>query len=199
MGPHSEALMNAATPLNELRADFLRNSTESMPIAGMLFWIAVGIAALRLAPGTLAMVVLCGSGAIFPFGLLIDRLRGRTMRSGTGGNPVVALFLQSLALVVLLWPLVILAARAAASSDIIVLGGAILMGILWIPYGWAADDSSGLQHAIGRSVLCYAAYIVAPQHWKATSIAAAVVLAYLFSFLRMKRATQAQPGLVEGL
>ncbi len=179
--------MNATTPLNELRADFLRNSTQSMPIAGMLFWIAVGIAALRLAPGTLALVVLCGSGAIFPLGLLIDRLRGRTMRSGTGGNPVMAMFLQSLALVVLLWPLVILAARAAGSADLIVLGGAILMGIIWIPYGWAADDPSGLHHAIGRSVLCYTAYIVAPQHWRPTSIAAAVVLAYLFSFLRMRR------------
>ncbi len=166
-----------------------------MPIAGMLFWIAVGIAALRLQPGTLAMVVLCGSGAIFPLGLLIDRLRGRTMRAGTGGNPVVGLFLQSLGLVALLWPLVILAARAAGSADLIVRGGAVLMGIIWIPYGWAADDPSGLHHAIGRSVLCYGAYIAAPPHWKPTAIAAAVVLAYFYSFLRMRHPAMAAPAL----
>ena len=29
------------------------------------------------------------------------------------------------------------------------------MGIIWIPYGWAADDRIGMEHAIGRGILCY--------------------------------------------
>lgn len=179
--------MHAASRLDELRSDFLANSTQSMPIAGMLFWTSVGIAALRLTPNALATLVLCGSGMIFPLAMLIDRVRGRTMRSGTGGNPVVGMFLQSLGLVVLLWPFVILAARAARNADLIVLGGALLMGIIWIPYGWAADDPTGIEHAVGRSLLCYAAYLFVPAHGRASAISAAVVLAYLYSFVRMKR------------
>jgi hypothetical protein len=33
--------MNAASPLDELRTDFLANSTLSMPIAGMIFWASL--------------------------------------------------------------------------------------------------------------------------------------------------------------
>jgi len=68
-----------------------------------------------------------------------------------------------------------------------VLGGAILMGIIWIPYGWAADDPVGLQHAIGRSVLAYVAYFIAPSPYKATAISVVVLLSYLYSLIRMRK------------
>jgi hypothetical protein len=173
--------------LAELRAEFLASTTQSMPIAGMIFWSIVGIAALRLTPNGLALLILFGSGMIFPFGVLLDRLTGRRMKRSDTANPVMQMFMQSLGLVALTWPLVILAARAAHSADIIVLGGAILMGIIWIPYGWAADDPVGLHHAVGRAILAYTAYIYAPAPYKATAISAAVILAYLYSLLRARR------------
>ncbi len=46
--------MNATSKLSDLRAEFLATSTQSMPIAGILFWAIVGIAALRISPNTLA-------------------------------------------------------------------------------------------------------------------------------------------------
>lgn len=60
----------------------------------------------------------------------------------------------------------------ATSNDdsLIVLGGAILMGIIWIPYGWAADDPVGLKHAIGRGLLSYVAFVYVPSPYKATGI-----------------------------
>jgi hypothetical protein len=61
---------------------------------------------------------------------------------------VAQLFFQSLGLVALPWPLVIIAAILAHSANLLVLDGAILMGLIWIPYGWAADDPVGLQRAI---------------------------------------------------
>jgi hypothetical protein len=182
-----EERMNAASQLDELRADFLANATLSMPIAGVIFWGIVALASLRLNPNALALLVLFGSGMIFPLGVLIDRLRGRTMRAGTGGNPVMEMFLQSLALVVLVWPLVIFSAGAARDANLFVLGGAILMGIVWIPYGWAADDRTGIEHAIGRGVLCYIAFVFVPAPYKALAISVAVMLAYLYSLARMKR------------
>lgn len=158
-----------------------------MPIAGMLFWAVVAIAALHLNPNQLSLLVLFGSGTIFPVGILIDRLTQRRVTVASAANPVTQMFMQSLGLVALTWPLIILAARHAHDANLIVLGGAILMGIIWIPYGWAADDPVGLQHAIARSLLSYVAFVYVPSLYKATGIACVVVLAYLYALIRMKR------------
>ncbi len=95
--------------------------------------------------------------------------------------------MQSLGLVVLVWPLVIIGANAAQNPDLIVLGGAILMGIIWIPYGWASDDPVGLEHAIGRAFASYAAYLLAPEPYRAAAISAAVLLSYAYALVRMRR------------
>ena len=158
-----------------------------MPVAGMVFWTIVAVAAPRLGPNQLASLVLFGSGTIFPFGVLLDRLFGRRITRGSAGNPVTQLFMQSLGLVVLLWPLVILGARAAHNANLIVLGGALLMGIIWIPYGWAANDPTGMVHAIGRALLSYAAFLFVPAPFKATGISVAVLLCYGYSLLWMRR------------
>jgi hypothetical protein len=50
------------------------------------------------------------------------------------------------------------------------------MGLIWIQYGWAADDPVGIQHAIARSILSYARFLFAPESYKATAISAAVLL-----------------------
>ena len=184
--------MDSSARLNELRADFVASSTRSMPVAGMIFWTVIAVAALHVRPAVLAYMVLFGSGMIFPMGIAIDRMTGRKLKHASAGNPVMELFLKSLALVMLVWPLVILCAQRAHETDLIVLGGAILMGIIWIPYGWAADDPVGLEHAVGRSVLSYAAYLFAPFPYKATAISVAVLLSYLYSLLRMRKSQPAR-------
>ncbi len=158
-----------------------------MPIAGMLFWSVIAVAGLRLKPVQLAYMVGFGSGMIFPLGMAIDALRGRRFTRAGSANPVTQMFLQSLALVVLLWPFVIIASSVAHEPDLIVLGGAILIGIVWIPYGWAAEDRTGLEHAVGRSLFSYAAYVFAPHVFKATAISLVVLLSYLYALLRMRR------------
>ena len=64
---------------------------------------------------------------------------------------------------------------------------AILMGLVWIPYGWAADDRVGLYHTIFRSLGCYAAYLFAPAPWRILAICGVVLLAYAYSFLFMRK------------
>src|SRR5258708_26819357 len=109
------------------------------------------------------------------------------MKRSSAGNPVTQLFMQSLGLVVLVWPLVLIAARLAHNANLIVLGGAISMGIIWIPYGWAADDPVGLQHALARSILSYACFLFVPEPYKATAISVAGLLLYTFNPLRMRK------------
>lgn len=179
--------MNDEIALSSLRKSFRDTSTKSMPVAGMLFWSVVGIASLLIEPQQLAYVVLFGSGMIFPLGVMIDRMTGKKLKRSETGNPVLKLFMQSLGLVVLVWPLVIISAMEAANPDLIVLGGAILMGIIWIPFGWASDDPVGLEHAVGRAVICYATYLLAPEPYCAAAVSAAVIFAYGYAMVRMRR------------
>lgn len=180
--------LNSETPYNQLQANFLAGGSTSMPIAGTIYWLIVAVASLYLHPQNVAMVVLIGSGMILPAGFLIDKLRGLDKtKADMSGNPLLPMFLKGTAVVVLLWPLVIIAAQLAKDPNIIVLGGAVLMALVWIPYGSAAGDPVGIQHAVGRPILCYAAYLLAPTLYKATAISAVVVLSYAYTVLRMKR------------
>ena len=158
-----------------------------MPVAGILYWTIVAVAALYFTPVQLGYLVGFGSGMIFPFGMLIDKLRGKKTLRSNNNNPVTRMFLQSLVLVALVWPMVLIGAYLAHNAELIVLGGAILMGIIWIPYGWAADDPVGLQHAVGRAVLSYACFLFVPTPYKANAIAVAVLLCYTYSLIRMRK------------
>ena len=180
--------MDSTAKLKDLRAEFLATSTQSMPIAGIVYWSIVAVAALYVTPNQLGYIVGFGSGMIFPFGLLIDLLRGRKLKKMSPGNPVGQLFFQSMGLVAMFWPLVIIAAILAHSASLVVLGGAILMGLIWIPYGWAADDPVGLQHAVGRSILSYACFLFVTEPYKASAISIAVLLCYTYSLIRMRKA-----------
>jgi Family of unknown function (DUF7010) len=178
--------VNQDSSLSSLRVHFLATSTQSMPLAGILFWTLIAISGRVLPDAQVAYVVGFGSGAIFPLALLIDRVRGRQTAMSGSDNPLLGMFLRNLAVVVLLWPFVIIAASVAASPQLVVLGGAILMGIVWIPYGWADDDPVGLQHAVARCLLSYAAFLFAPPAYRTTAIAIGVVVCYLYSLLRMR-------------
>ncbi len=180
-------MIDATAKLSDLRENFLETSTQSMPIAGMVYWGIVAVAALRFTPGLLCWIVGLGSGMIFPFGMLIDLIRGRKVNRTNNDNPVTRMFLQMLVLVGLVWPVVLIGAFLANSATLLVLGAAILMGIVWIPYGWAANDPVGLQHAVGRSVLSYGCFLFVPSPYKATAIAVAVLLCYTYSLVRMRK------------
>lgn len=155
-----------------------------MPLAGILFWIAASVLSRTLSPAQLALVVGFGSGAVFPLGMLIDRLRGRKLVRDDG-NPIQTLFLQCLVSVALLWPLVILA--ASANPGLVTVGAAVLMGIVWIFYGWAADDPVGIRHAVARAVGCYAAFVLLPPEWRLTAVCMVPIACYAYSLLAMKK------------
>ena len=177
--------MNADMSLKSLKENFLATSTQSMPMVGIIFWSLAGIDGLFLTLQQHAFAVAFGSGAIFPLGVLIDRLRGRNFLAAGRENPLTQVFLQSIIMVALLWPMVILGAMTKPTFA--VLGAAILTGIIWIPYGWAADDPVGMRHAIARVVLSYAAYLLSPPQFAGSAICVAVLLCYGYSMLCMRR------------
>jgi hypothetical protein len=75
----------------------------------------------------------------------------------------------------------------AGKPVFVVLGAAVLTGLVWIPYGWAAADPVGMRHALARVLLCYAAYWFAPAEYAIAFISATVLACYSYSLLQMRR------------
>lgn len=178
--------MNSANSLADLHTDFRAGGTTSMPIAGMICWGLLGLAAQFLAPGligTLALYIMLG---ILPLAVLLDRLKGRNLFA-SNGNPLDKLFLSSIAGIGVTVPLVLIAASVAKAPDLVVLGMAILAGAIWIPYGWAAEDKVGMIHAVVRALGCYAAYALAPDGLRASAICAVVVASYAYTLMFMRK------------
>ncbi|MGB7405783.1 MAG: hypothetical protein WA906_08845 [Pacificimonas sp.] len=166
-------------PLIELQREFREGSTNAMPIAGMIAWALLGVAALFLSEPLIANGALYIMVLVMPLAWVIERLRGRNLFAG-GDEPLTKLFLLSIVGLAILIPIAVIAASAADAPLLIVLGMALVTGAIWVPYGWAADDPVGLRRAIAQAVGSYAAYAFMPAPFTASAICAVVVLCYIY-------------------
>lgn len=175
-------------PLAELQRDYVRESTAGMPIAGLICWAALALAAWQLGAAMPAWFAFVAAAAPAPLSIVIDKLRGAPgLTTQSSKNPLTQLFMRFIFVIALLIPFVIFSAQAAKSLDLLVLGLAILAGMIWVPHGWAADDRAGLIHFILRAALCYGAYLFVPAPHKAAAIAAAAALTYVYAIWAMKK------------
>lgn len=157
-----------------------------MPLAGLIVWALMGVAALFVPTAVVGWMAVYVMAAILPLAFAIEKLRDRNPFV-KDDNPVSQLFFQSIIGIGLMFPLVIGAVDAAGDPNIMVLGVAILAGVIWIPYGWGANDPVGLRHAIARAVGCYIAYWFSPDDLKAACICAVVALSYIYSLVAMRK------------
>lgn len=178
--------MDRTMSLEALHADFRATGTKSMPIAGMVCWAALGIAALYLPEGTVGTMALYIMAGILPLAFVLDMMKGQNLFSGND-NPLVSMFLLSIVGIGITVPAVLFGAQEAGEPDLIVLGMAILAGVIWIPYGWAAQDKVGTIHAVGRALGCYAAYAWVAEPYRASAICAVVVVSYIYSLVFMRK------------
>lgn len=178
--------------LSDARREYLRTSTTGMPIAGLISWAGLALALVLLDGQLPAWAVFTAAAAPVPLSMVIDRLRGAAgIRKENSANPVTQLFMQMIFVVALLIPFVIIAVNETKSFDLLVLGLAILAGMVWVPHGWGADDPAGLRHFILRAVLCYAAYLFVPEPLRGAAIAAAAALTYVYAIAAMRKPSEA--------
>ena len=66
--------------LDGYRKDFEKsaNRSVSLPIAGAIIWLAVGVLSTQLSESMGVLILIFGTGGIFPLGLLIAHLRSET-------------------------------------------------------------------------------------------------------------------------
>lgn len=170
--------------LAALRADFDKQAGRSLalPIAGAIVWAVAGLAALALPTRTATFVLLFGTGAIFPLGLLLAKLLGEKLVDNT--NPLARLMGLAVLMVNLLWALhLTLFARDMA---LLPLSLAISLGLHWVVFSWIIGNPLGTIHAVARTALATALWWLFPSQPQA-AVAAAAVLAYLYSIAALGR------------
>jgi hypothetical protein len=170
--------------LHELRLAYERETNRSlaMPLAGALVWLVIAVFGYLLAENRATVVMLFGTGLIFPVALLIGKLRGENLTGRL--NPLSRLMGLSVLMVNLLWavhlPLLIGAPRFFPLS----LG--IGLGIHWIVYSWIIQHPVGLIHAILRTGLVVTAWSAFPSR-RMLAVPAVIVIVYLISLVLMVR------------
>lgn len=175
------------------RRDYLAASTTAMPVAGLIAWAALAVAAYVLGDRFPGFAPFVAAAIPFPLALLIDRLRGEPgIRRESRRNSVTQLFMRFIAVVAFLIPFVIIAAREVGDLDILILGLAILAGLVWVPHGWGADDPAGFIHFSIRSVGCYLTYLIAPEPIRGAAIAGVAALTYIYAIAAMKKPSSAR-------
>lgn len=185
------AAANEALTLDTLRQDFERraNRSMSMPIAGLVVWALVGLAGLALPLRPAVLVMVAATGAIFPIALAVARLRGEALISNP--NPLARLMGLCIVMVNLLWAVHLPLMASAPGFVPLTLG--IALGLHWIVYSWIVQHRVGLVHAILRTGLVLAAWLMWPDH-RVAAVAGAVVIAYAVSLAMMARRRVDLPG-----
>lgn len=160
-----------------------------MPMAGAVVWLVIGICG-RLFPESRAdVVMLFGTGLIFPLALLIGRLRHETLTDRV--NPLSRLMGMSVLMVNLLWAVHLPLLMQAPKFFPLSLG--IGLGIHWIVYSWIIQHPVGLIHAAARTALVVATWFALPSS-RMFAIPVVIVIVYLFSLVVMARRSIASSG-----
>ncbi len=168
--------------LEEMRKDFesSANKSVSMPIAGAIVWLIIALLSTQFNERNGILILLFGSGAIFPIALLIARLRKESLMSAD--NPLAKLIGLSILMVNLLWavhiPLFLYA------PEFVPLSIGIGLGLHWIVYSWIVQHPIGTIHAILRTLLVVGAWTIFPEQ-RLLAVGLAIVFVYSFSIWRM--------------
>ena len=168
--------------LENQRLQFVEKSGKflAFPIAGTIVWLVVGLASLFLNSQVEIYTVLFGTGAIFPLALLIAKFTGQDVFMK--GNTFGALMGSSVLMVNLLWALHLIVVSRV--PELAVLSIAIGLGIHWIVFGWIIQAPLGNTHAILRTFLTAAAFLLVPG-FRVLAISLAVVICYLITIFQL--------------
>jgi hypothetical protein len=180
---------SAKDHLAVLRGDFDEHAGRSLalPVAGAIVWSAIGVAALILPPTTATLLLLFGTGAIFPLGLAVAHQLGERLIDNP--SPLAALMGRCVLMVNLLWAVHLTVFALVPTYLPLTIG--IGLGLHWIVFGWIIDHPVGLIHAATRTALVTTAWWLIPTH-RISAVAAAVVATYAYTLYAL--ATRPRPA-----
>ncbi len=167
-----------------LRADFDRRSkgSLSMPIAGAIVWMVIGILGWLLPFKQAVLAMVFATGAIFPLALGVARLRGEDLIDNA--NPLAKLMGTCIIMVNLLWAVHI--ALLLKAPQFVPLSLGIALGLHWMVYSWIIQHPLGYIHAAMRAGGLFLVWYLLPGHPVSAS-AWVVVTTYVITIGQMVR------------
>ncbi|MDB9952044.1 hypothetical protein OAD57_01555 [Porticoccaceae bacterium] len=168
--------------LEELRADFECSAKRSlsMPIAGAIYWLVVAVVSTQVPERVGLLVLLFGSGLIFPIALLISKVTKEEVFSSK--NPLAKLMGVSVLMVNLLWAIHI--PLFLYAPEFLTLSVGIGLGLHWVVYSWVIQHPLGLVHAVLRTALILVVWFSFPES-RLLAVGVSIVLVYCFSIWQM--------------
>lgn len=156
------------------------NRSVSMPIAGACVWFVVALLSTRFDERTGVLVLLFGTGAIFPLALLIAKFRRENLLKSD--NPLAKLMGLCVLMVNLLWAVHIPLFLYAPAFVPLSLG--VGLGLHWVVWSWIIQHPLGITHAIGRTVLVTVAWFMFPEQ-RLLAIGLVITFVYCISIWQM--------------
>ncbi len=156
------------------------NGGISLPAAGFIYWLLLGISGYYLEANTWALLGFFTSGLIFPLGLLLSKpLNSNLMVKG----PLSSLVMPAMTSMFLSWPMII--AGYLTDISLVPLFLAIGMSLHWPVIGWVYGSNTCFIHAISRVAIVTILWFGLPEY-RFTVIPVVVSIIYLVTIFGLK-------------
>lgn len=173
--------MTQTRTLDQQRQEFARRRLIATPIAGMIAWSIVGIAAFFLDTFAVSIVLFAATGSIVYLGMFISKFTGENfLDKSRPKNTFDNLFFYSIGMSILAYAIAIPFFMVDPTSLPLSVG--ILTVMMWLPISWIIQHWIGLAHAITRTIAVLAVWYLFPEH-RFIAISFVVVILYLFAIV----------------
>lgn len=158
------------------------NGGISLPVAGALYWLSLGILGFFLPERVWIFCAAFGSGLIFPLGLLLSKPLGS--RLFIKDEPLANIAGYAVLAINLLWPLYF--AIIAVAPELLPLALGVGMSLHWPIIGWMYGSRACLVHAVVRVLLVTALWLWLPAE-RLTLLPLAIAFVYLATVIWLRR------------
>lgn len=150
--------------LDQQLHDFRQRRFLATPLAGTLVWLVLIFTGLFCNAKAQVLAVFIGTGSIVYLALLLSRFTGEHIRFQTKQhrNFFDTLFLSAVGMSFLVYAIAL--PYFMQNFRALPFAVAVLTGLMWLPMSVLIQHWIGLLHAVIRTVLCTAAWILYPEH-----------------------------------
>ncbi|NKF52640.1 hypothetical protein G3R49_18955 [Shewanella sp. WXL01] len=169
--------------LEQYREEYKQKKLITMPIAGAIVWLALGITALFVPAKNMVLPVYIGTGCIFYLALFISRFTGeKLLVKKEERNPFDTLFLYTLGMSWCAFAVAIPFGLENYTAVPMAIG--IVSGLMWLPISWSLEHNVGIIHTLLRTALIVIAWYVFPEQ-RFVVIPFVIVLVYAISLYQL--------------
>lgn len=143
--------------------EFQQRRFMAMPLAGALVWALLILTGWLLPPGAAVMAIYIGTGSIVYIAMGMAKLTGENFKfeKGANRNFFDTLFLATVGMSFMVYAIAIPFFLTDYRS--LPFTVAILTGLMWLPISVMMQNWIGVVHAVGRTLLCTAAWFLFPE------------------------------------